>query len=87
MHDDENFKFYGKKGIIELTIKENIILKKLIKNKGKIVTLKQLCELCYWDNLDACYENSIIQSISRIRKKLKGEVYIENIAKKGYRIS
>ena len=87
MYDDENSRFYGEKRIIELTKKENIILNELIKNKGKIVTLKRLCKLCYLDNLDNCYANSILQCISRLREKLKGEVYIDNIYKKGYRIS
>lgn len=86
MHDDENLRFYGKNGVIELTKMDNTILKELIKNKGKLVTFECFCKLIYQDILDCCYETNIRINIFRLRKKLKNELYIQNIRGKGYRI-
>ncbi len=83
MHDDENCKFYGENGIVDLTIKENLILKELLKNKGEIVTYEDLCMLLYNDNVDDYYKYSIRCTLFRLRNKLK-DVFIQNVRGKGY---
>ena len=86
MHDDENLRFYAKNKIIELTKIENIILKELIKNKGKVVTLEDLCKIVYLDKLDICYEANLRTHIYRLRNKLENEVIIKNDRKQYYTI-
>ena len=70
MHDDENFRYIGKNGYIDLTPSENSLLKKLIDNKGKVVKFHKMPYV----------------AIKRLRKRLKGEVEIKNKNGVGYYI-
>lgn len=75
MHDDEVGIYITKNGYIHLTGTENIILKRLIENKGKVAI-----------KLEEGYENSTRKIVSRLRKKLKGEVVIKTKRSRGYYI-
>lgn len=71
MHDDENYRYVTKKGIIDLTFAENCILKILIENKGKILK---------------CNRVDIRKLISRLRNKLEEEIKIKTKNGVGYYI-
>ena len=86
MHDEDNCVFIGENKTIDLTVKENKILKLLIQNKGKVVKYEQFCKLLYDDNIDYYFKNCISNKICRLRKKLKGEVEILTVTKIGYKI-
>ncbi len=81
MHDDEVGIYITKNGYIHLTATENIVLKRLIENKGKVdVKLENKY------GLRKGYGNSTRLTIKRLRKKLKGEVEIKNNRGRGYYI-
>lgn len=84
MHDTENFRFIGKNKIIHLTINENRLLDLLIQNKGKVATYEKICEILYNSKIDESFKLGIYVFISRLRKKLKGEVEIIARCQFGY---
>lgn len=86
MHDDENYRFIVGNQYIELTVKENKILKILIENKNRVVTFEQLCMALYNDPLDIYYRSNIALLIRRLRKKLGQNVHIKNKFGIGYTI-
>jgi DNA-binding response OmpR family regulator len=81
MHDDEVGIYITKNGYIHLTATENIILKKLIENKGKVAV-----KLENKYKFKKGFGNSTRLTISRLRKKLKGEIEIKNKRSRGYYI-
>ncbi|MDD3223647.1 MAG: response regulator transcription factor [Clostridium sp.] len=74
---------------IELTAKEYMILKMLIKNKGKVFTKANLYE-SIWGEEYLGDDNAVKTHISNLRNKLKKvnpeEKYIETVWGLGYRI-
>jgi DNA-binding response OmpR family regulator len=84
MHDVENFRYIGKNKIIELTRPENIILKLLMQNKGNLVTFEELVMTVYGELPDYSYTRCIVTHITRMNKKLKGELHIRNRRGIGY---
>lgn len=86
MHDEDNYVFITKNQKIDLTVKENKILKLLIQNKGRVVTHEKLCKLLYND-MDDYLKMCTINKIYRLRKKLKDEVKIITVREVGYKIS
>ena len=84
MHDTDNFRYIGANGIVDLTRPENIILDLLIKNKGNIVTYKELIDTVYKGQDDYYYRKCINSHICRINKKLKNELNIKNRIEIGY---
>jgi len=85
MHDEDNYVFIGESKIIDLTPKENKILKLLLQNKGKVVTHEQLCKLIYND-IDYYFKQCMKNKIHGLRKKLEGEVDILTVRGIGYKI-
>ncbi len=85
MYDEDNLVFIGKEKVIQLTLKENIILSLLIKNKGKIIKLEEICKLIYKD-IDFYSKNCARNKIYKLRKKLQGEVDIVTVKGIGYKI-
>ena len=79
MHDDENFIYLTGNKAINLTPVENIVLKLLIQYKNKkILSYKEVNTKIYMS------EKYMNQTISRLRKKFKGEFKIYNRKKIGY---
>lgn len=83
MHDDDNFKYISSKEIIDLSKKENKLLKILIQNKGRVVLVRTLLDEIYRQPTSP---RTLDQLVCRLRKKLKGEVVIKNKPGFGYRI-
>ena len=79
MHDDENFIYLTGNKAINLTPVENIVLKLLIQYKNKkILSYKEVNTKIHMS------EKYMNQTISRLRKKFKGEFKIYNRKKIGY---
>lgn len=85
MHDEDNYLFVWKNKRIDLTPKENEILKVLIKNKGKWTELNSICELLYGLVSYSLY-NSTYQVMHRLKRKLRKKVEILSYKNKGYMI-
>lgn len=83
MHDYDNFRYIGTQKIIELSNKENELLKILIENKGSIVLIDQILFELY---RDTSLVNALEQLVYRLRKKLKDEVTIRTKHGFGYGI-
>lgn len=83
MHDDENYRYIGNGKIIDLSVYENEILKDLIANKGKVVKYETILLKIYKVNDIKILYNTVTTIISRLRKKLKGEVEIKTKRKVG----
>lgn len=73
---------------IDLGKNEQKLLKKLLLNKGQILTRDQLMEAIYSNDSDFVVENALTVTIRRLRQKIeddpKSPVYIKNIYGLGY---
>ena len=88
MYDNENYRYITDE-IIELTPLENKMLRLLIKNKGKVMTYKQIIKEVYFEMYnkeDMRQRMKIRRCIQRLRKKLKDEVEFINKRSVGYMI-
>ena len=85
MHDEDNFRYIGKK-VIRLTSRENIILSLLMKNKGNITKYEEISNALGYEQLDEFVKNSITILMHRLRVKLKKEIKINTIRTAGYEI-
>ena len=83
MHDYDNYKYIGTQKIIDLSKKENELLKILIENKGNIVLTENLLNTLYEKTLSI---RALEQLIHRLRKKLNGEIAIKTRPGFGYGI-
>lgn len=83
MHDYDNFRYVGTEKIIELSKKENELLKILIENKGSIVLIDEILFKLYKNK---SLVNALEQLIWRLRKKLKNEITIRTRRGFGYGI-
>jgi DNA-binding response OmpR family regulator len=83
MHDDDNFKYISSKEIIDLSKKENKLLKILIENKDSVVLSKDLLKEIYHSEESP---RTLDQLVCRLRKKLKNEIIIKNKNRFGYKI-
>lgn len=83
MHDYDNYRYIGTKKIIELSKKENALLKILIENKGSIVLTENLLNILYEKTLSI---RALEQLIHRLRRKLNGEITIKTRPGFGYGI-
>ena len=83
MHDYDNYKYIGTQKIIDLSKKENELLKILIENKGNIVLTENLLNTLYEKTLSI---RALEQLIYRLRKKLNGEIAIKTRPGFGYGI-
>ena len=83
MHDYDNFRYIGTQKTIDLSKKENELLKILIENKGSIVLTEKLLNILYEKTLSI---RALKQLIHRLRKKLKDEITIKTRPKFGYGI-
>lgn len=83
MHDDENYRYIGRGKVIDLSVYENELLKELIANKGKVVKYETILLKIYGvDDIKILYR-AVTTIVSRLRKKLKGEVEIKTKNKVG----
>lgn len=83
MHDYDNYKYIGTQKIIDLSKKENELLRILIENKGSIVLVDNLLNELYSKTLSI---RALEQLVYRLRKKLKDEITIKTRPKFGYGI-
>lgn len=83
MHDYDNYKYIGTQKIIDLSKKENELLRILIENKGSIVLVDNLLNELYSKTLSI---RALEQLVHRLRKKLKDEITIKTRPKFGYGI-
>lgn len=83
MHDYDNYRYIGTQKIIELSKKENELLKILIENKGNIVHIDILLNHLYKESLSI---RALDQLVHRLRKKLKDEITIKTRHGFGYGI-
>lgn len=83
MHDYDNYKYIGTQKIIDLSKKENELLRILIENKGSIVLVDNLLNELYSKTLSI---RALKQLVHRLRKKLKNEITIKTRPKFGYGI-
>lgn len=83
MHDYDNYRYIGTKKIIDLSKRENELLKILIENKGNIIRIDKLTNELYgkYGSIKA-----LTQLIHRLRKKLKNEITIRTRPRFGYGI-
>jgi DNA-binding response OmpR family regulator len=87
MHDDELSLFITKNGYIDLSPCENFMLKFLLENKNKVITYDDFCVYLYCKKRYVIYDEYYFKSIiSRLRRKLKGEVEIKTKHGIGYYI-
>lgn len=74
---------------IPLTVTEYRILYCLMKDPGKVLTKKQICNYIYGDDYMQSDNNSLSVHISKIRSKLESEndntEYIKNVRGLGYK--
>lgn len=74
---------------IPLTVTEYRILYCLMKDPGKVLTKKQICNYIYGDDYMQSDDNSLSVHISKIRSKLESEndntEYIKNVRGLGYK--
>lgn len=87
MHDDEYGRYITKYGYINLSIKENLALKVLLKNRGRVVSYEELSNALYRESLNEEHHYCIRNFVNRLRKKLKGEVEIKIKCSIGYYIN
>ena len=75
--------------VTSLTAKEYIILKKLVENRGKIVSIDDLCETL-WPDGSYGLESSLIVHIRHLREKIEDDPskpkYIITVRGLGYRL-
>ena len=75
--------------VTSLTAKEYIILKKLVENRGKIVSIVDLCETL-WPDGSYGLESSLIVHIRHLREKIEDDPskpkYIITVRGLGYRL-
>lgn len=83
MHDYDNYRYIGTQKIIELSKKENELLKILIENKGNIVFINILLDKLYPKTFSI---RALHQLIYRLRTKLKNEIVIRTKHEIGYGI-
>lgn len=83
MHDYDNFRYIGTQKTIDLSKKENELLKILIENKGSIVLTEKLLNILYEKTLSI---RALKQLVHRLRKKLKDEIAIKTRPGFGYGI-
>ena len=83
MHDYDNYKYIGTQKIIDLSKKENELLRILIENKGSIVLTENLLNILYEKTLSI---RALEQLIHRLRRKLNGEITIKTRPGFGYGI-
>ena len=83
MHDYDNFRYIGTQKTIDLSKKENELLKILIENKGSIVLTEKLLNILYEKTLSI---RALEQLVHRLRKKLKDEITIRTRPGFGYGI-
>ena len=83
MHDYDNYKYIGTQKIIDLSKKENELLRILIENKGSIVLVDNLLNELYSKTLSI---RALEQLVHRLRKKLKYEITIRTRPGFGYGI-
>lgn len=69
---------------IYLTNIENIILKLLFNNKGKVVKYEEIALKIYNLNIDAGLKSTIRKHISLLRKKIGKNIEIKTIREVGY---
>ena len=86
MHDEDNYRYIGNHGVVELKVHENILLGLLIKNKHKITTFEEIADTIYGYKVDKHLKININLKISRLRKKLKREFKIFSKFNMGYYI-
>ena len=85
MLDEGRLAYIGRDQIIFLNDDEFEILKLLLDNKGRVLTMKGIASILYGNiGLDSCVKDSIRQRIHRLRKKLSGEVEILTKRTVGY---
>lgn len=86
--DFDNLVFSKGGKTIELSKNEQKLLKKLIMNKGQILTREQLMVSIYNNDSDFIVENALNVMIRRLRQKIeddpKAPIYIKNIYGLGY---
>ena len=74
---------------ISLTAKELLLLKKLNKNRGKIVTFDAICQ-AVWEDSYYGYENTLMVHIRHLREKIEenpsNPVWIQTVRGLGYRL-
>ncbi len=86
MHDYSNYRYITNNNEIPLSIIENELLYLLMKNKGNIITYKQICQQLFGSKNVNVYKGILSVSICRLRKKLKDEIIIVTRNKIGYMI-
>lgn len=83
MHDYDNYRYIGTQETIQLTRKENELLKILIENKGHFVNKTTLLIQLYNENVS---DYTLRCLISRLKEKIKNEITIKTKYGFGYKI-
>lgn len=85
----ENAQVMGKGESVSLTAKELLLLKKLCRNRGKIVTFDAICQ-AVWEDSYYGYENTLMVHIRHLREKIEEDpshpVWIQTVRGLGYRL-
>ncbi len=76
-------------GEVTLTAKEYAILQKLVRERGRIVTIDALCD-AVWQEENYGYENTLVVHIRRLREKIEEDPshpqYLLTVRGLGYRL-
>lgn len=84
----ENAQVISSGGTISLTAKELLLLKKLNRDRGKIVTFDAICQ-AVWEDSYYGYENTLMVHIRHLREKIEEDpshpVWIQTVRGLGYR--
>ncbi len=85
----ENAQVISSGGTISLTAKELLLLKKLNRDRGKIVTFDAICQ-AVWEDSYYGYENTLMVHIRHLREKIEEDpshpVWIQTVRGLGYRL-
>jgi DNA-binding response OmpR family regulator len=72
--------------VLELSLKEFGVLEALLQSGGAVLSAERLLE-CVWDEHADPFTNSVVVTISRLRRKLGNPSVIETLRGVGYRIT
>ena len=85
----ENAQVISSGGTISLTAKELLLLKKLNRDRGKIVAFDAICQ-AVWEDSYYGYENTLMVHIRHLREKIEEDpshpVWIQTVRGLGYRL-
>lgn len=82
--DIDNHRIILENKKIYITAAQNIILKLLYENRGKVVKYEEIISKIYKTNIDEGLKNALRKHMSILNKKISRYIKIKNIRNVGY---